>query len=363
MKILFSVTYYHPYVSGLTLAASRWAEGLVSNNNQVTVLCMFGSGKRVIPAKSLFKISKGFFSIDWFIKSWQLVQKNDVVVVNLPQFEGIIPAVFAKLMGKKLIAIYHCEVVLPEGFINSVIQSLLEVSNAGTLLLSDHVVTYTEDYAKHSRLLRSLRLPKKIAYIVPPIPKLNVNKALVMKLKKNIGSSDFIVGVAARLSAEKGIEYLLEALPQLPNVKVVVAGSMEPVGEEVYKKKIMKLVKKFKKRVVFLGQIQPEDMGSFYNLLDVLVLPSINSTEAFGMVQVEAMKQGVPVVASDLPGVRVPVQKTGMGRVVKPKDARSLAQAIISVIHDKKMYAQMAARVDRYFNEEKALRLFEATIS
>ena len=54
-------------------------------------------------------------------------------------------------------------------------------------------------------------------------------------------------------------------------------------------------------------------MGSFYTCIDVLVVPSINSTEAFGLVQVEAMMMGVPVVASDLPGVRVPVQKQGWG--------------------------------------------------
>ena len=103
MNILFSITYYRPYVSGLTLAASRWAEALTQKGHTVRILCMVGNGRRVICAKPLLRISKGFLSWDWVVKSWRLVQKHDVVVVNLPQFEGVIPAVFAKLFGKRLI--------------------------------------------------------------------------------------------------------------------------------------------------------------------------------------------------------------------------------------------------------------------
>jgi len=346
MKVLFSITYYHPYVSGLTIAASRWAEGLEKEGHEVTVLCLFGAGKRVIRARSLFTISKGFFSIDWFFQSWQQVKNHDVIVVNLPQFEGVIPAFFGKLMGKKIIAIYHCEVVLPPGFFNSIVQSLLEVSNMATLLMADRVITYTSDYVNSSRVLRSLRLPRspKMKYIVPPIPKPSVNSAFVQKFKKLIGKSGIVIGVAARLAAEKGIEYLLEALPQIQvksqksKVKIVVAGPMDPVREEAYKEKIMSLVKKYHKRVIFLGEISPREMGSFYRCIDVLVVPSVNRTEAFGLVQVEAMLCGVPVVASDLPGVRVPVKKTGMGIVVPPGDSKKLAEAISMIINNKVKY-------------------------
>lgn len=395
MKILFSITYYHPYVSGLSLAVSRWAEGLSKAGHTVRVLTMNHTGGlrnvgvmrgiRVIRSKILATFSKGFVSVDWFVQSWREVQKNDVIVVNLPQFEGIVPACLGKLFGKLVIAIYHCEVVLPEGFINTIVQSLLEISNFLTLLMADRVVTYTQDYASSSRLLRSLKLLRKttkISYIVPPIPKPKENKALTKQLQKKIGRTDVVIGVAARLAAEKGIEYLLEALPLVSarrvlsgaflhghpqrgprpvealrppppvvTVKIVIAGPMEPVGEAVYKEKIIKLVTRYKKQVVFLGEIPPEHMGSFYRLLDVLVLPSVNSTEAFGMVQVEAMKWGVPVVASDLPGVRVPVQKTGMGIVVPPRDAKSLGAAIISVCSQKNLYAKSDVTLNKFFSD------------
>jgi len=357
VNILFSITYYRPYVSGLTLAASRWAEALTSRGYTVRILCMVGNGRRVICAKPLLRISKGFLSWDWVVKSWRLVQKHDVVVVNLPQFEGVIPAVFAKLFGKRLISIYHCEVELPEGFINSVVQSFLEISNFATLLLSDRVVTYTRDYANSSRVLKSLKVLKKkteIAYIIPQIPKHRENKALTKKLAKRVGKTDYVVGIAARLAAEKGIEYVFEALPQIqrqiPNtkyqIKIAIAGPTEPVGEEAYKRKIMRLVQKLRSRVVFLGEMKPEDMGSFYRLIDVLVLPSVNSTEAFGMVQIEAMRCGVPVVASNLPGMRVPVQQTGMGLLVPPKDSMKLAQSITSVLTNRDRWRSLGRTLE-----------------
>src|SRR3989344_1810597 len=80
------------------------------------------------------------------------------------------------------------------------------------------------------------------------------------------------------------------------------------------------------------GFLDEADLGAFYQSLDVLVLPSINSTEAYGMVQMEAMLLGTPVVASNLPGGAMPIQETGMGLLVKSKDVESLANAIDKVI-------------------------------
>lgn len=376
MKILFSITYYRPYVSGLTIAAERFAEALVKKGNTVTILAMRHDvhlpetetihGVTVRRAPWVLKFSKGFVSFAWLVQSWREVRDHDVVVVNLPQFEGIVPALFAKLTGKKLIAIYHCEVVLPEGFINTIIQSLLEVSNMVTLLLADHVVTYTSNYARSSRLLRYVR--SKLVYIVPPVLVPKTHARVSRQLEKRIGTGSSVIGVSARLSAEKGIEYVLEALPLIQsNVKshmlqVVIAGPMDPVGEESYKKMIMKLVRKYKKYVLFLGEILPEDMGSFYRSVDILVLPSVNKTEAFGLVQVEAMLCGVPVVASNLPGVRVPITKTRMGILVPPADVHALATAISTVLEHKMDYVRSTEEIQKYFSPEKSVEEFIALL-
>lgn len=147
------------------------------------------------------------------------------------------------------------------------------------------------------------------------------------------------------------------------NVKIVIAGPMEPVGEKAYKEKIMTLAKKYEKQVVFLGTITEEHMGAFYSLIDVLVLPSINSTEAFGMVQVEAMMMGVPVVTTNLPGVRVPVQRTGMGRIVSPKNSYELADAIVSVLRNKEKYTKKKKDAEKEFSIDQTVSFYRQMMS
>ncbi len=73
-------------------------------------------------------------------------------------------------------------------------------------------------------------------------------------------------------------------------------------------------------------------MTAFYDRCDVTVLPCINNTETFGLVQIESMLRGTPVVASDLPGVRQPVTTTGMGRITPIGDSFAIADAIIDVV-------------------------------
>jgi glycosyltransferase involved in cell wall biosynthesis len=82
----------------------------------------------------------------------------------------------------------------------------------------------------------------------------------------------------------------------------------------------------------------------------VLTVPSLNSTEAFGLVQVEAMMNGVPCVASALPGVRRPVQMHAMGKLVPVGDPAALAQGLLEVLAEPKKY-----RCDR----EELVRLYD----
>lgn len=377
MTILFSTTYYHPYVSGLSLYIRRLVQALPKKTYAIHVLCMCHSkklpkkavvdGVSVYRAQPFMALHKGFLSLDFMIQAWRMAKLADVIVINLPQFEGWWPALFGRLFGKKVIAIYHSEIALPDGFFNRVVQLSVEIANTVTLLLADIVVTYTQDFAENSRLLRLFRAPK-LHMVYPPIPKPVVRAAIVARLKKKIGNADIVIGVAARLAAEKGIEYLLEAIPILvPSVKgkklkVIVAGPMDPVGERAYKEKIMRLVETYKEYIVFLGEIPPEDMGAFYASLDVLVLPSVNNTETFGMVQVEAMMTGVPVVASDLPGVRVPIRQTGMGIVVPPRDAPAIAQAIEKILAHKETYTKERSVIMKEFSLKKTVGFYERLI-
>jgi len=172
-KILFSISYYTPYVSGLTICAQRVADN-IALDNEVTVLCMKHDNSlvnsevinkvKIIRANSMFKIGKGFISIDWLFKSWRLVKSADTVVLNLPQFEGFIPAMIAKIFNKRVVSIYHCEIVMK----NKIMQTIIEVANIISLWTADKIVVYTLDYADNSKLLKYFK--HKWVEIYPPIP-------------------------------------------------------------------------------------------------------------------------------------------------------------------------------------------------
>jgi glycosyltransferase involved in cell wall biosynthesis len=94
------------------------------------------------------------------------------------------------------------------------------------------------------------------------------------------------------------------------------------------------------------------------------VVPSLNSTESFGRVQIEAMLNGVPVVASHLPGVRQPVTMTGMGRVVPVGDAASLATAIVSLLRDGPPPAKLeGGELEATFSSDRAAAAYASLFS
>ena len=115
-------------------------------------------------------------------------------------------------------------------------------------------------------------------------------------------------------------------------------------------------------KVVFYGPIAHENLKSFYDVCDCLVLPSINNLETFGIVQAEAMICGVPVVASNLPGVRVPVQMTGMGEICKIKDSVDLGKKIELVLNNGKKYYQQRAKNLELFDYKKTIDSYERLI-
>ena len=144
---------------------------------------------------------------------------------------------------------------------------------------------------------------------------------------------------------EDGVEILLDALPAIlakyPNAQVLYAGQHQNVmGEQSYYERLIPRIREYeaKGQWTFLGNLSPLQLAAVYPNLDVITVPSLNSTEAFGLVQIEAMMNNVPSVPSALPGVRQPVKMHGMGRVSQIGDAASLAEAILEVLDHAEKY-------------------------
>jgi glycosyltransferase involved in cell wall biosynthesis len=103
-----------------------------------------------------------------------------------------------------------------------------------------------------------------------------------------------------------------------------------------------------------LGELNQNQLIHFYEMIDLLVVASTNSTEAFGMVQVEAMAHGTPVVATNLPGVTTPVRISGMGEIARRADSDDLSRKIITVLTNRKSYQGDTDAIRKLFSIDKA---------
>jgi glycosyltransferase involved in cell wall biosynthesis len=175
-----------------------------------------------------------------------------------------------------------------------------------------------------------------------------------------------VIGMVTRFASEKGVEVLLDALPTIletyPNAQVIYAGQHEDVmGEHAYYARLIPRIREYEKmgQWTFLGNLSPRELAAVYPNLDVITVPSLNSTEAFGLVQIEAMMNGVPSVPSALPGVRQPVLMHGMGRVSEIGDSASLAGAILEVLDEASKFKGNPAEIARQYDPDTIAAEYE----
>jgi len=349
MRVLTALTYYRPHYSGLTIYTERVARALVERGHQVTVLTSqfsedlpeheISEGVEIFRPKVWFHVSKGVLMPSMPVWAWRLIRQADVVHLHVPQFDAWHIGLLSRFLDKPVVLTYHCDLHLPAGTVHSIANRVSDMANHIAARTANVIVHNTLDYAENSPFLH--RYLSKLQPVFPPVVVEKVDKLDLYKFqyRYNIQPEQRIIGMAARLASEKGVEYLAQALPlimeEFPKTRVLFIGPYQNVvGEEDYARRVFSLIEPLGNHWTFLGTASPKEMASFYHKSDVLVLPSINSTESYGMVQVEAMACGVPVVASDLPGVRVPVTETGAGLVIPPADIESLANAVVAILKD-----------------------------
>lgn len=376
MKILTVLTYYRPHTSGLTIYAERLARAFVQRGHQVTVMTTqydpslpaeeIMQGVRVIRVPVAARVSKGVLAPTFGLVATKLVWQHDVVQLHLPQFDAPGVALRARLFGKPAVLTYHCDLLLPPGAFNRFVNLVVKFQNNMAGLLASHIVTYTQDYADHSSYLS--RYASKLTPILPPVelPVPTPEAVSAFAEAHLTRERKPVIGMAARFAAEKGVEVLLDALPiilkKYPKAQVLFAGTYQNVmGEQLYSDRLMPRIREYEisGNWKFLGNLDPLQMAAFYPSLDVLTVPSLNSTEAFGLVQIEAMMNGAPCVPSALPGVRQPVKMHGMGTVSEIGNPESLAGAILQILDNPEKYRGDMDALKKAYDPDSVAQTYE----
>lgn len=370
MKILVILTYYYPHWTGLTAYARRLSEGLARRGHRVTVLTSrywrtlpneeIHNGVHIVRLEPLMRISRGLVMPGFPFAARRLINENDVVQVHIPILESPLITALAKRAGKKVVITHHGDLVMPSKPFDQFVELTVTWLMRQALERAARITIHTQDYADSSPFLRPFR--EKLFQVLPPveIPRPIPEQVEAWRRELQLDQAK-VVGFAGRFVEEKGFDFLLKAIPyvleRIPEARFVYAGEVNVVYEAFFEK-WRHLVEQWKDYIVMLGLLNDaQKVANFYAMCDVLALPS--RTDCFPMVQVEAMLCGTPTVATDIPGLRVPIRLTKMGRLVKPQDERALAEGIVEVLTNREEYLRNREEIAAIFDLEKTIDKYE----
>jgi glycosyltransferase involved in cell wall biosynthesis len=367
-----ALDYYRPNISGLTLYVESLAKGLASRGHDVTILTHAHAaglppeesdgGVRVVRAPVLARAGKALISPAILGAARRELARADVFHLHSPLVNAVPMSLAGRAARVPIVVTYHCDLKPPPGVVQRVIETLARRSQDFTLASAHTIVTYTEDYARHTPSLA--RRISRVRWILPPVvaPRSTDRSPDEIRAQYGIRGGPVLLFLG-RFAEEKGLSYLVAALPEVrrrfPHIALVLAGEKDRVPGETVGEQLAPLLADPDSGVVATGSVAPERIGDLFRIADLLVLPSTNSTESFGLVQVEAMLEGVPVVASDLPGVRQPVRMTGMGEIAPIADAEGLARQIVRVLESPGYYRRPREEIRSRFDMDRTISEYE----
>jgi len=290
---------------------------------------------------------------------WKL-KKFDIIHLHYPFFggaEAVWLASFFWAKKKKFIIHYHMDVITQSCFLKLLSWPAKLMRNS-LFKRADFVTCASLDYIKHSSINYLYEKYKNKFFEVSFgvdinkfKPTENISRERNLALAATAERFNILfVGGLDKAHYFKGLEVLLKAFSQLSidNCQLLVVGGGDLRSD--YEKQAEKLG--IKKTVEFAGSVNNEQLVEYYQKADVVVLPSINQGEAFGLVLLEAMACAKPVIASNLPGVRSVFKNGEHGFLVKPGNVDDLVDKLKIVLQDKAL-AEKMGQAGRKLVEDK----------
>jgi glycosyltransferase involved in cell wall biosynthesis len=269
--------------------------------------------------------------------------RPDIVHLHFPNPMGDL----SYLLGGRnipLLVTYHADIIRQKSFLplyRPVLRRLFK--NVSRIIVG------SEEYIASSALLCEYRRKCTIipygVDIEALVPR-NGESAQIDSIRHETGGK--LVLFVGALRYYKGLDVLLSAM-------VKVAGHLAVVGRGTEDKALKHLASQLGvgDRVTFYGEVSDLKLRTLYNAADVFVLPSTNRCEAFGIVQLEAMACGKPVVSTDLPtGVRFVNQHEITGLIVRPGDPEALANALNRLLGDAALRSNLGSAARRRTKQE-----------
>lgn len=358
MRIL-QVGKFYPIVGGVEKVMYDIVEGLSAMNDvRCDMLCAsavkgkqvvsIGNG-RIICMPTWFKAFATMISPMMVVKLREIANDYDIIHIHHPDPMAALALWLSGYKGKVVLH-WHADILKQKMTLR-----LYKPLQRWLINRADVIVGTTTKYLACSPFLQDKQLKKVCIPIgIDPV----VYDSKQVEALHNTYAGKKIIFSLGRLVGYKGYEYLIEAANYLPDNYMILIG-----GDGPLKSQLLALIEQndLQDKVKLLGRISDEDLPTYYGMCDLYVISSIWKTEAFGIVQIEAMSCGKPVIATKIPGSGVDwVNEDDFSGVnVEPMDAKAIATAVKYLLGNTEVYNKFAknakSRYDRLFRKSKMI--------
>ncbi len=363
IRVLHVYKFYLPHMGGIERSIQLIVENMrdlldfrilvCSHNGSSECTDEVIGGIEVVRTKSrgiLFStpLSTGFFA------AFRSMAKNaDILHIHSPFPLGEVCCLLFRPKGTRLIVTYHADISQTRWaffapFYNHVLKALLEGA--------DGIIVTSPAMIQHSPLLYSLQDKCRVIPLATSLEKLDLpapEKGRDLRDRLRIAQGRIVLFVG-RLNYQKGLNYLIDAMQEIDATLILI-------GDGELKEMLMEKASRLGigDKIRFAGRVSEDKLPAYYSIADVFVLPSISGGETFGVVQLEAMAFGVPVVNTSLPtGVTFVSPHNETGLTVPPRDSSALAEAINRILQDdalRQRLSQNARQRARLFSLDRML--------
>jgi glycosyltransferase involved in cell wall biosynthesis len=354
-KIAIITAVFPPYRGGIGTVAQQHA-GLLSERAQDVTVFTPDYGQEKSDDDRVYKLERvkpviKYGNAAWIPSLTSKLKDFDTVILEYPFFGGMRAVYDAKKKyGFKLVTYYHMDVV-GGGLKGLLFKYATKFFLPKIAKASDVVLASSSDYATHSNLgkywdsdnpkFKVLPIGVDTERFHPPDTQPNENMVL-------------FVGALDNAHYFKGVGYLIKAFSHVEDrAKLVITGK----GELIEHYKQLASEHRVRDRVTFAGGVSDEELVKLYQRASVTVLPSIDQSEAFGIVLVESMACGTPVIASNLPGVWSVFENGVSGFSIEPKDYKQLSEKITFVLNNSHERREMGKDARDRIQEKYSLEM------
>jgi len=354
MRILQTPPRFYPYIGGVENYVYFLSRELVKMGHQVKVFCADepkGGDAEIegIQVKRLAHIAKvANTNITYWLPKRIFQEDCDLIHTHLPTpWSADVSAQAALLKNKPLVLTYFND-IMGRGMYSCVAAAYNFTALKILLKLTRKIIVLHRKYVDYSPYLK--KHMKKIEIIPPGV---DLERFQVIAPGRRNKKTVLFLGLLDEYHRYKGLDYLIRAMSlvknEIPEVRLVIGGG--GILEQEYRKLSVSLG--LEGEVEFAGTIPMKGVAKYYEACDVFVLPSLSSEqEGFGIVLLEAMACGRPVITTDITGPAEKIKESGSGIVVAPQDIPALAEAIRDILKDENYALKMGMLARRLVEEQ-----------